>query len=56
MIGFLSLGSENTGTCIRVGKSYIPLVEDIHINSVVHLTSQNLLKPQSVTCVMAKTY
>ena len=41
--------------CIRVGKSYVPLVEDIHINSVVHLTSETLLKPQSVTCVMAKT-
>ena len=41
--------------CIKVGKSYIPLVEDIHINSVVHLASQVLLKPQSITCVLAKT-
>ena len=41
--------------CIQVGKSYIPLVEDIHINSVVCLTSQVILKPQSVSCVMAKT-
>ena len=25
--------------CVKVGKSYIPLVEDIHINSVVWLAS-----------------
>ena len=41
--------------CIKVGKSYIPLVEDIHINSVARLASQVILKPQSVTHVMAKT-
>ena len=41
--------------CIKVGKSYIPLVEDIHINSVACLASQVILKPQSVTHVMAKT-
>ena len=40
--------------CIKVGKSYIPLVEDIHINSVLCLASQVILKPQSVSCVMAK--
>ena len=40
--------------CIKVGKSYIPLVEDIPLNSVVCLTSQVILK-QSVSCVMAKT-
>ena len=41
--------------CVKVGKSYISLVEDIHINSVVYLASQVILKPQSVSCVMAKT-
>ena len=40
--------------CVKVGKSYIPLVEDIHINSVVHLASQVILKSKSVSCVMAK--
>ena len=40
--------------CVKVGKSYIPLVEDIHMNSVVCLASQVILKPQSVSCVMAK--
>ena len=40
--------------CVKVGKSYIPLVEDVHINSVVRLASQVILKPQSVSCVMAK--
>ena len=41
--------------CVKVGKSYIPLVEDSHITSVVCLASQVILKPQSVSCVMAKT-
>ena len=41
--------------CVKVGKSYIPLIEDIHINSVVCLASPVILKPQSVSCVMAKT-
>ena len=40
--------------CIKVGKSYIPLVEDININSVVCLASRIILKPQSVSCVMPK--
>ena len=40
---------------VKVGKSYIPLVEDIHINSAVCLASQVILKPWSVSCVMAKT-
>ena len=40
--------------CVKVGKSYIPLVEGIQINSVVCLASQVILKPQSVSCVMAK--
>ena len=40
--------------CVKVGKPYIPLVEDIHINSVVCLALQVILKPQSVSCVMAK--
>ena len=39
--------------CVKVGKSYIPLVEDIHINSVVCLALQVILKLQSVSCVMA---
>ena len=41
--------------CIKVHKSCMPLVEDIHINSAAHLTSQVILKSQSVSCVMAKT-
>ena len=41
--------------CVKVGKSYMPLVEDIYINSVVCLASQVILKPQSVSCVMDKT-
>ena len=41
--------------CFKVGKSYIQLVEDIHIYLVVCLESQIILKPQSISCVMAKT-
>ena len=41
--------------CIKVGRSYILLVEAIDINSVVCLASQVILKPLSVSCVMAKT-
>ena len=57
MIGLLKYGVREYWDlqCIKVGKSYIPLVEDIHINSVARLASQVILKPQSVTHVMAKT-
>ena len=41
--------------CIKVVKSYIQLVEDIHIKSVVCLASKVILNPQSVSYVMAKT-
>ena len=33
--------------CLRVGKTYAPLEEDIHIASIARLTSKTLLKPQT---------
>ena len=32
--------------CIRVGKSYIKLEEDLHISSIARLTTKTMLKPQ----------
>ena len=40
--------------CVNIGKSYISLVEGIHINSVVYLASQVIMKLQSVSCALAK--
>ena len=33
--------------CIRVGKSYIKLEEDLHISSIARLTTETIIKPQS---------
>ena len=33
--------------CIRVGKSYIKLEEDLHISSIARLTTKTIIKPQS---------
>ena len=33
--------------CLRVGKTYVPLEEDIHIASIVRLASTAILKPQT---------
>ena len=33
--------------CIRVGKSYIKLEEDVHISSIARLTTEIIIKPQS---------
>ena len=38
-----------------VGKSFLPIEQDIHISSLVHVASQVVLRPQSVTCLTAKT-
>ena len=33
--------------CIRVGKSFIKLEEDLHISSTARLTTKTIIKPQS---------
>ena len=38
---YLDLGS------LRIGKTYVPLVEDIHISSVVRTTKKLILKLQT---------
>ena len=32
--------------CIRVGKSYIKLEEDLHISSIARVTAKTIIKPQ----------
>lgn len=41
--------------CLRVGKVYTPLEEDIHISSIVRLAKNHIIKPQSVNMCLAKT-
>ena len=38
-----------------VGKLFLPIEQDIHISSLVCVASQVVLRPQSVTCLTAKT-
>ena len=33
--------------CIRVGKSYIKLEDDLYISSIARLTTKSIIKPQS---------
>ena len=40
--------------CLRTGNTYVPLLEDMHISSVLRLTADIDLKPQTSTIVHAK--
>ena len=40
--------------CIRVGKIYVPLENDIHISSIVRIANNKCLKPQSANICIAK--
>ncbi|CAG2190359.1 unnamed protein product [Mytilus edulis] len=40
--------------CIRIGKVYVPLENDIHIASIVRVAKRTLLKPQSVNICIGK--
>ena len=40
--------------CIRVGKSYIKLEEDLHISSIVRLATKTQIKPQTAKFCMCK--
>ena len=41
--------------CLRIGKSYVALEQDIHISSLERLAKRTRLKPQSVTISAGKT-
>ena len=41
--------------CLRIGKSYVSLEQDIHISSLVRLAKRTKLQPQSVTISTGKT-
>ena len=40
--------------CLRIGNTYVPLLEDLHISSNLRLTADIDLKPQTSTIVHAK--
>lgn len=40
--------------CLRIGKTYAPLEEDIHVASIARLTRKTLLKPQTSQICWAK--
>ncbi|CAG2243917.1 unnamed protein product [Mytilus edulis] len=40
--------------CIRIGKVYVPLENDIHVASIVRFAKRTLLKPQSVNICIGK--
>jgi hypothetical protein len=39
---------------LRIGKTYVPMVEDIHIASILRASKKTFLKPQSTTVCFAK--
>ena len=39
---------------LRIGKTYVPMVEDIHIASILRTNRKTILKPQSTTVCVAK--
>ena len=39
---------------LRIGKTYVPMVEDIHIASILRTNRKTILKPQSTTVCLAK--
>jgi hypothetical protein len=39
---------------LRIGKTYVPMVEDIHIASILRATKKTDIKPQSTTVCFAK--
>jgi len=40
--------------CMRVGKAYVSLEEDIHISSIVRIAKNTILKPQTMTICIVK--
>ena len=40
--------------CIRVGKSYVKLEEDLHISSIGRLATKTQIKPQTAKLCMCK--
>ena len=40
--------------CLRIGHSYVPLEEDIHIASIVRINQDTVLKPQTVNICTGK--
>lgn len=41
-------------SCMRIGKTYIPLEEDVHIASILRITQKTVLKPQTATICNVK--
>ena len=39
---------------LRIGKTYVPIVEDIHIASLLRASRKVIVKPQSSTICLAK--
>ena len=39
--------------CIRIGKSYVKMEEDLHISSLARLTAQTVIRPKQGIVVYA---